>query len=130
MVDPVSEWLEGVPGRVGGDRWRPAADVYHADDAILVRLEIAGVPRDQIHVTLDGELLRVRGVRRPPAGEERGLPQQVEIAIGPFERALRIEAPFDRDSVRAKLEDGVLTVTLPRKPAGARQIRVETGSES
>ncbi len=126
----MSEWLEGVPGRVGGDRWRPAADVFYAEDAILVRLEIAGVPRDRIRVTLDGEFLRVRGVRRPPPGEERGRPQQVEIAFGPFERALRIDAPFERDGVRAKLEDGILTVTLPRKPVGARQIRVETGSES
>lgn len=127
MVDPVAEWLEGVPGRVGGDRWHPAADVYHASDATLVRLEIAGVPRDQIQVTLDGEVLRVRGVRRPPASEERGQPQQVEIASGPFERSLRIDAPFHREAVRAKLEDGVLTVTLPRQPEGARQIRVEPG---
>ena len=130
VVDPMAEWLEGVPGRVGGDRWRPAADVFYDEDSVLVRLEIAGVPRAQIHVTLDGELLRVRGVRRPPAGEERGRPQQVEIASGPFERVLRVDADFDRDAVRAKLEDGVLSITLPRKPEGARQIRVERGSDS
>lgn len=129
VVDPMAEWLEGVPGRVGGDRWRPAADVFYAEDSIWVRLEIAGVPRDQVHVTLDGEILRLRGVRRPPAGEEPGRPQQVEIAFGPFERALRIDAAFDRDGVRAKLEDGILTVTLPRKPEGARQIRVERGND-
>lgn len=129
MVDPVSEWLEGVAGRVGGDRWRPAADVFYTDDSILVRLEIAGVPRDQVHVTLDGDMLRVRGVRRPPVGEQRVQPQQVEIQFGPFERRLRIDAGFDRDSVRAKLEDGILSVTLSRKPEGARQIRVELGSD-
>ncbi len=130
VVDPVAEWLEGLPGRVGGDRWRPAADVYEAEDAILIRLEVAGIPRDQIHVTIDGDLLRVRGVRRPPAGEERGRPQQVEIAFGPFERALRIEAPFLRDGIRAKLEDGILVVSLPRKPEGARKIRVERGDDA
>ncbi len=127
MVDPVAEWLEGVPGRVGGAGWRPAADIYHGDDATRVRLEIAGVPRERIQVTLDGEVLRVRGVRRPPVGEGPGRPQQVEIALGAFERALRIDMPFDREGVRATLEDGILTITLPRRAEGSRNIHVETG---
>jgi HSP20 family molecular chaperone IbpA len=51
---------------------------------------------------------------------------QMEIACGPFERALRIAIPFERDRVSAQLEDGFLRITLPKRSAGPRRIDVES----
>jgi HSP20 family molecular chaperone IbpA len=51
----------------------------------------------------------------------------MEIAFGPFERAIRIGIPFARDRVSAQLEDGFLRVTLPKRDTGPRRIDVETG---
>jgi len=92
-----------------------------------VRVEISGVRGEDLRVNMDGDLLRVSGVRRVPVQEGVRRLHQMEIAFGPFERAIRIAIPFDRERVSAHLEDGFLLVTLPRSGPRRRQIEVETG---
>jgi len=90
-----------------------------------VRVEISGVRGEDLRVNVDGDLLRVSGVRRVPVeGGVRRL-HQMEIAFGPFERAIRIAVPFDRQRVSAHLEDGFLEVKLP-KQSPRREVEVET----
>jgi HSP20 family protein len=98
--------------------------VFETADAVVVRAELSGVKGGDLRVTVDGNLLRVSGVRRPPTDPGVRRLHQMEIAFGPFERVLRISIPFDRDRVTAHLEDGFLTVTLPRRRA--RVVNVET----
>lgn len=131
--DPSSEgvfgdWLRPLAERLGRDRWQPLADVYETEKAIVVRLELAGVAPADIQVSVDGDVLRIRGRRQPRVDADAQRVHQMEIAFGPFERALRIGIPFDRDNVSARIEDGFLRVTLPRKPAGPRRIDVENRS--
>ena len=59
--------------------------------------EIAGVRSDDLRVTVDGEELRISGVRRVPERADVQRLHQMEIAAGPFERRLRIPIPFDRE---------------------------------
>ena len=110
--------------RVGGDRWRPAADVYETEKAIVVRLELAGVSGADVQVSVDGDLLRIRGMRQPRVDREAQRLHQMEIASGPFERTLRIGIAFERGGVSAQLEDGFLRVTLPKR--STRRIDVES----
>ncbi len=91
----------------------------------MVRLELPGVQSDEVRVNVEGDLLRVSGVRRVPSGLDVRRLHQMEIAFGPFERTIRIAQAFERDSVSAHLEDGFLEVTIPKK--GGRQIKVESG---
>ena len=105
------EWLRPPAERLGRERWQPAADVYETEKAIVVRLELAGAAGREPRVDADAQRVH-----------------QMEIAFGPFERALRIGIPFDRDQVSAQIEDGFLRVTLPKKPAGPRRIDVENES--
>jgi len=100
-------------------------DVFETEKAVVVRAEISGVRGEDIRVSVDGDLLRISGERRVPAGETVRRLHQMEIAFGPFERALRIQVPFERDQVSAHLEDGFLEVTLPKRRA--RRIDVEAG---
>jgi HSP20 family protein len=123
----LGEWL-GAADRMGGDRWRPAADVYETEKAIVVRLELAGVSSAEVQVSVDGDVLRIRGRRQPRMEADAQRLHQMEIAFGPFERSLRIGIPFLRDQVSAQLEDGFLRVTLPKRPTGPRRIDVESGS--
>ena len=92
----------------------------------MVRLELAGVARDEVQVTVDGDVLRIRGIRRPRVDDDAQRLHQMEIASGPFERALRIGIPFERDQVAASLEEGMLRVVLPKRRAGPRRIDVES----
>ena len=110
--------------RLHGDHWQPDVDVYETEDAFVVRAELAGVRRDDLRVTVDGERLRIRGIRE--GGDSRALRlHQMEIASGPFERSLRIPADVDRDRVSAHLEDGLLTVTMSKRVPVRRSVPVE-----
>jgi HSP20 family protein len=95
--------------------WRPAVDVFETEKAVVVQVELAGVARDDLRITVDGEVLRIRGVRGPGRDGEVQRLHQVEIERGPFER----------DGVRASLDDGFLRVTLPKRLPQHRRIPVE-----
>jgi HSP20 family protein len=124
---PFGAWLGRLAEGVGGDRWQPAADVYETEKAIVVRLELAGVSSGDVQVSVDGDVLRVRGRRQPRVDPDAQRLHQMEIAFGPFERAIRIGIPFDREQVSAQLEDGFLRVTLPKRDRGPRRIDVDSG---
>lgn len=123
--EPFAELLGGLADRFRGDGWLPAADVFETEKAVVVRLEVAGVRTEDLKVTVDGELLRVSGVRRPPVDADVQRIHQMEIAFGPFERSLRVSIPFERDAVSARIEEGFLTITLPRRGAERRRIEIE-----
>ena len=124
--DPLAQWFGRPSDQLGSDCWQPAADVYETEATIVVRLELAGVRGAEISVTVDGDILRIRGVRRPRVDGDAQRLHQMEIASGPFERAIRIGIPFERDHVTASLEEGLMRVVLPKKPSGPRLIGIET----
>ena len=124
--DPLAPWFGRLSDRLGEASWQPAADVYETEKAIVVRLELAGISGGDVSVTVDGDLLRIRGVRKPRVDAAAQRLHQMEIASGPFERALRIGVPFDRDGVTASLEEGLLRIVLPKRlPSGPRRIGIE-----
>ena len=124
--DPLAQWFGRPSERLGSDCWQPAADVYETEGSIVVRLELAGVRGSEVSVSVDGDILRIRGVRRPRIDGDAQRLHQMEIASGPFERAIRIGIPIERDRVTASLEEGLLRVVLPKKASGPRRIGVET----
>ncbi len=101
-------------------------DIFETSHSVVARFEIPGVAGDDIHVNIEGDRLKISGIRRPPVGGDVGRLHQVEIAFGPFERMVQISIPFDRSGVSARLEEGFLSVNLPKKTSGAREVKVET----
>lgn len=113
--------------------WEPQVDVYETGSAVKVKVELAGVRREEIRVELaaDGRSLTVSGVREDARNEavDRILFHQMEIYLGPFERVVSLppNAEVERDAVRASYRDGFLTITLPKQQqSGSRttQVRV------
>jgi HSP20 family protein len=124
--DPLIELLAEFSERLEGGRFRPAVDVYETEKEVVVQVELAGVRREDVRVTVDGGVLRIRGARGPTRDESIQRLHQVEIVAGPFERVLRINLPFDAGAVRASLEEGLLRIRLPKQgPAPRRRIEVE-----
>jgi len=101
-------------------------DVFETADAVIVRAELPGVRGPDIRVSVDGEILRIGGVRRVPSDVAVRRLHQMEIAFGPFEREVRISIPFDRKQVSAHLEDGFLSVMLPKQAPVRRRVEVDT----
>ena len=123
--DPVADIFGEFGDRLRGDRWLPDVDVFESTTSVVVRVELAGVRGEDLRVTVDGGTLRVSGVRRVIDRSDVKRLHQMEIATGPFERRVRIPVPIDREAVSANLVDGFLTVVLPRRAAGPRQVEIE-----
>ena len=113
--DPLAELFGEFAERLRGECWQPLLDVYETEKAVVVRVELAGVRREDLRVSVEGDVLHLRGVRRPPEDAEALRLHQMEIAFGPFERSVRIAIPFERGEVSAHLEDGYLSVRLPKR---------------
>ena len=92
--------------------WRPAADVYRTPNGWLVKLDLAGVPPEEIEVTVKGRELCVRGRRRDWLIEGDCRCYQLEIAYSRFERRLALPADLDEAHVEAEHYHGLLLVRI------------------
>ena len=64
--DPFAELYGEFADRLRGDRWQPDVDVFETENEVVVLAEIAGIRSEDLRVTVDGEELRISGVRRVP----------------------------------------------------------------
>lgn len=104
----------------------PNVDFSETEKQYLVRLEAPGVAREDFDIKLEGDFLIVRGERKhsTEGKDERFVWQEREE--GSFMRSLRMPTPVDPSGVSASLENGVLTVTLPKAmPAASSRIQVK-----
>lgn len=101
--------------------FRPPTDVYETEEAIVVRVEIAGMREEEFSIELDDRLLSIRGIR--PDVTERRAYHQMEIRFGEFSVELELPARISAHLVAAVYKDGFLQVTLPK--AQPIQIQVD-----
>ena len=99
-----------------GGGWSPSVDIYETADAVVLVAEVAGVPRQEVKVLVDGEVVRIYGHRHPTCCESGARFHRMEIESGGFVRSFRIEVPFLANRVQAKFQDGLLYVILPKDP--------------
>ncbi|NLG97307.1 MAG: Hsp20/alpha crystallin family protein [Chloroflexi bacterium] len=92
--------------------WRPPTDVFEREDSIVVRMEIAGMSESDFSISLDQNILIVRGVRADTA--ERRAYHQMEINFGEFISIVEIQAPIDQERVTAEYENGFLWIFFPK----------------
>ncbi len=103
-----------TPGRY----FVPNADIYETNDALTVVLEMPGVDRSHLNISLENDVLRVDG--QIDFSKYEGMePVYTEYNIGHYTRSFTLSNKIDQDRISAQLEDGVLTLTLP-KAAEAR----------
>ena len=97
--------------RQQGRAWRPPTDVFETDLEFVVLVELAGMRGVEIAVTLDEQLLRIRGTRPESSGTRAY--HQMEINYGDFVLEVRLPVPIDRERIDASYSDGFLKVLLP-----------------
>jgi HSP20 family protein len=102
----------------------PAAEVAEADGDVIVKLEVPGVEKDQLHVSVAEDEVTVRGETRKETEEKKKSYYRQEIRYGAFQRTVALPAEVDPAKARAELKDGILKLTLP-KAAQAKARRVD-----
>ena len=91
--------------------WRPPTDVYEIDNAIIIRVEIAGMRETDFAISLIGRNLRIRGIRQDTS--EKRAYHQMEIPFGEFSTEFELPYLVNSNEVGAIYRDGFLLITLP-----------------
>lgn len=95
--------------------WRPPTDVYETRNEIVVLMEIAAVPDDNLSVTLFSDHLVVEGTRPHPELSSIDTCHRLGINYGDFRSEIYIPAPVDHDKVSAEYHGGLLKITLKKQ---------------
>jgi HSP20 family protein len=128
--DPLRDlraWQQRLAAEPNASVWAPPVDVYETADRFVVNADLPGLSRVQIDVALEDNRLAIRGSRSAAVGRHAA-PRyhQVERGHGSFERVFEFVDAIDQKAISADLRDGVLTITLPKRPVpAARRIEVE-----
>lgn len=92
--------------------WSPPTDVFETDDAVVIRVEVAGMRDAEFSVSLDEKILTIQGVR--PDQPERRAYHQLEIHFGEFQSQVGLHWIIDPNGIEAKYDDGFLRLVLPK----------------
>jgi len=105
--------------------WAPALDVQENKDNYTISVELPGMKREDISVSLQDGALIISGERKAEKVDQDVEVHRQERFCGKFQRALTLSAPVAADKVKAAYKDGVLTVTLPKtEEAKPKQIDI------
>lgn len=109
----------------------PAVDVYEDAQKIQLKLEVPGIRREDLDIRVEGRTLTVKGERKFEAEEKEENFHRIERRYGSFVRSFTLPATVDTENVQAVTADGVLNISLAKKPESQpKQIQVRVGSGS
>lgn len=101
----------------------PPVDIFEYEDGLAVVVDVPGVPKDGVEVSLDNDVLSIRATPRAPEGAES---DYAEYRLMPYFRQFQLGEQVDRDKIQAEMRHGVLTIRLPKvEQAKPRKIAVE-----
>ncbi len=107
-----SDWKGSAPRAL-----RPAMDVEEDENHITVKTELAGVPKDDVNITIEDGVLTITGEKRSDRETKDKNYHLVERSFGAFHRSLTLPSGVDADKAAATFEDGVLKIEIPKSEA-------------
>jgi HSP20 family protein len=127
MRDMLVEPFRALAGRERA--WNPGFEIRETDDAFVFRADMPGVRNEDLDISLIGNQLQISGKREHEQQQDEGRYHTYERAYGSFARVFALPDSADVDNLRAELSNGVLTLSVPKKPGSAPQRRkIQIGS--
>lgn len=102
--------------------WTPRLDVSETDTSVEVKADLPGLDKKDIDVSLDKDLLIIKGERKQEKEESGKHFHSIERRYGSFYRSLRLPAEVKTDKIEANFKDGVLKITLPKTEEAKKKI--------
>jgi len=99
-----------------GQLWFPAADVYQTPDGWLVKVELAGVSPEDMHLSIHGNMLHISGSRKDRYCAGDYSYHQMEITYSSFEKKLKFPTSIEGATVEHNFENGLLLIRLKKAP--------------
>lgn len=106
--------------------WTPACDIFETDKELVLKFELPEVKKEEVKVTMENNVLTLRGERKFEEETTRENYHRVERRYGEFMRSFNVPMFVDATKIKAEFKHGLLTVTLPkREEARTKQIEVK-----
>ncbi|AEH50122.1 Hsp20/alpha crystallin family protein [Pseudothermotoga thermarum] len=93
----------------------PEIDVYETDKELMIEVEVPGMDKKDIKVKVEDGVLRICGEKKLEREKSDRNYHVVERSYGKFERAIRLPDYVDAEKIKARYENGVLTISIPKK---------------
>ncbi len=129
LFDDLDTWFDNdlfAPAREGV--WAPAVDIEEKDGSYLVKADLPGLKKDDIHIELHDSYLTLKAERHHEKEENKDNRHWIERSYGSFERTLRVPEGVTEKDITAKYNDGVLELNIPAPKAEkpkAIEVKVE-----
>jgi HSP20 family protein len=120
LADDVRELFEDLAAqlpyeqRVNSGECHPTLDVLETDEAVEVVVDVSGIPAAALRVLFRAGVLLIAGEKAPPRTMQEPTYHRVEREFGRFARAVRLTGAFDIPRAHASVDDGELTIVLPK----------------
>ncbi|RLC93455.1 MAG: Hsp20/alpha crystallin family protein [Chloroflexi bacterium] len=105
--------------------WAPSVEMYEKEDAFIVRAELPGVNKDDVDISVTGDILTIKGERKAPQEVKSEEYHRCEVCYGPFSRSIPMPASVEAGKVEASYSNGILEIRLPKaKEAMPHRIQI------
>jgi len=102
-------------GELSTRTWAPAVDIYENGDNLVLKAELPGINPDDVEIRVEDNTLYLKGERKFEKEVKEQNYHRVERSYGTFTRSFSLPNSVDADKVGASYQDGVLTLTMPKK---------------
>ena len=110
--------------------WVPNTDVYVTDEGLVIKVELAGMRRDDLELTVDGNRLTISGYRPDGCRTAKCSFLLMEINYGAFESVIELPSGFDLGQARASYQNGFLRIDVPPATAGTKSVSITISTDS
>jgi HSP20 family protein len=125
MNQLIDDFAAEAPA-AAGDVMKPLADVMETDDEVVVTVDLPGMDKGDVEISVAEELLEIRAERKEEKEEKGEEFYRKERSFSRYERSLKLPAEVRADDAKASLKDGVLTVRLPKVEVTTRKkVKIE-----
>lgn len=122
-------WGDGLPREAESvAAWVPAVDVVETAEGLRIVAELPGVRPEDVKLSVENGVLTLRGEKRQEEESKPDTVHRYERSFGAFQRSFQLPSSVDADRIEARVEHGMLTVTLPKaEKAKPREIAIKRG---
>jgi len=119
IQEEVNRLFDGSLSRYGQleRAFNPALDLFEDENSIHVKVELPGLSKEDVNITVHDSLLTIKGEKRQETEKKDANVYRVERTFGSFARTIELPTGVDASKVDARFKDGLLQITLPKTEA-------------
>jgi len=121
-IDRIFDDFFRMGPRETGGRFVPDVDIYETENDLVIELDVPGLKKDDIKISVQDGILVISGEKRIERDEKKKNYMIVERCFGKFERAFNLPDYVDAEKIKAKYENGVLMINIPKKEGKKKKV--------